>query len=151
MLVSFRGRCSFIQYMPQKPAKYGIKMYSMCDSQTFYTFNIIIYCGTQKPGPYETSNKPFDIVKTLTEPLKRTNRNVTTDNWFSSYPLAAYLSSVGLTFLGTLRKNKSKIPDIFMTENKNLVPGGYLFGYNDTSTLVSYVTKKKKVVLDLST
>lgn len=151
MLVSFRGRCSFIQYMPQKPAKYGIKIYSMCDSQTFYTFNMIIYCGTQKPGPYETSNKPFDIVKTLTEPLKRTNRNVTTDNWFSSYPLAEYLSSVGLTFLGTLRKNKSEIPAIFVTENKNLVPGSYLFGYNDTSTLVSYVTKKKKVVLVLST
>jgi len=151
MLVSFRGRCSFIQYMPQKPAKYGIKMYSMCDSQTFYTFNMIIYCGTQKPGPYETSNKPFDIVKTLTELLKRTNRNVTTDNWFSSYPLAEYLSSVGLTFLGTLRKNKSEIPAIFVTENKNLVPGSYLFGYNDTPTLVSYVTKKKKIVLVLST
>lgn len=38
-----------------------------------------------------------------------------------------------------------------MTENKNLIPGGHLFGYNDTSTLVSYVTKKKKVVLVLST
>lgn len=91
MLVSFRGRCSFIQYMPQKLAKYGIKVYSMCDSQTFYTYNMFIYCGTQKPEPYVTSNKPFDIVKNLTEPLKRTNRNVTTDYWFSSYPLAEYL------------------------------------------------------------
>jgi len=104
MLVSFRGRCSFIQYMPQKPAKYGEKIYSMCDSQTYYTYNMLIYCGTQHPGPFVTSNKPFDIVKNLTEPLKHTNRNVTTDNWFSSYSLAEYLLSVGLTFLGTLRK-----------------------------------------------
>lgn len=42
MLVYFRGRCSFIQYMPQKPAKYGIKVYSMCDSQKFYTYNMFI-------------------------------------------------------------------------------------------------------------
>ncbi|XP_039297452.1 piggyBac transposable element-derived protein 4-like [Nilaparvata lugens] len=42
MLVAFRGRCSFIQYMPQKPAKYGLKIYASCDSQTFYTNNMLI-------------------------------------------------------------------------------------------------------------
>lgn len=87
----------------------------------------------------------------MTEPLKRTNRNVITDNWFSSYPLAEYLLSVGLTFLVTLRKNKAEISAKFVTENKNLVAGSYLFSYNDNCTLVSSVTKKKKVVLVLST
>lgn len=58
---------------------------------------------------------------------------------------------MGLTFLGTLRKKKAEIPAKFVTENKNLTPGSYLFGYNDTSTLISFVTKKKKVVLVLST
>lgn len=80
MLVAFRGPCNFIQYIPNKPAKYGLKIYAICDSQTFYTYNMIIHCGTQRPGLYiTTSNKPFDIVKNLCDPLKKTY-NVTTDN-----------------------------------------------------------------------
>ena len=31
-LVPFRGRCKFKQYMPSKPAKYGIKIFWLCDS-----------------------------------------------------------------------------------------------------------------------
>ena len=57
MLFAFRGRCGFVQYMPQKPAKYGLKFYGLCDSKTFYTSNFEIYCGKQKPGPYDVSNK----------------------------------------------------------------------------------------------
>ena len=30
-LVPFRGRCSFKQYMPSKPAKYGLKFCCLCD------------------------------------------------------------------------------------------------------------------------
>ena len=33
-LVPFRGRCSFIQYIPSKPAKYGIKIFALCDAKT---------------------------------------------------------------------------------------------------------------------
>ncbi len=34
MLVGFRGQCPFRQYIPSKPAKYGIKIYSIVDSRT---------------------------------------------------------------------------------------------------------------------
>nr|CAH7721810.1 unnamed protein product [Callosobruchus chinensis] len=122
----------------------------MCDSQTYYTYNLEIYCGIQKDGPYVCSNKPFDLVKRLVKPLEKSNRNITTDNYFSSIQLADYLLTVGLTFLGTLRKNKAEIPPPFV-KNRNLVPGNYLFGCQDDKTLVSLVTKKKKVVLVLST
>lgn len=112
---------------------------------------MIIYCGIQKPGFYITSNKPFDIVNHLIETLKRPNRNFTTAICFSSYPLAEYLLSVGLSFLGTLRKYKAVIPAKFVIENKIPVPGSYLFRRNDILTLASFVTKKKKIVLVLST
>lgn len=105
MLHPFRGRCSFIQYMPQKPAKYGLKIYALCDSRTHYTWNFEIYCGKQHDGPYQISNKPLEIVKRLTEPLKNSHRNVTTDNYYTSYPLAEYLLQNGLTLIGTLKKN----------------------------------------------
>lgn len=126
-------------------------MYALCDFQTCYTNNFIIYCGTQKPGPFVTSNRPFHVVKCLNDPLIKSNRNITSDSWFSSYPLAEYLLTIWMTFLGALRKNKSDIPPDFVTENKKLVPGSHIFECNYTSTLVSLVTKKQNVVLILST
>lgn len=35
-LLPFRGKCPFRQYIPTKPAKYGIKVWSACDSETSY-------------------------------------------------------------------------------------------------------------------
>jgi hypothetical protein len=35
-LVATRGRCSFRQYIPSKPGKYGIKIFWACDSATSY-------------------------------------------------------------------------------------------------------------------
>lgn len=151
MLVAFRGRCGFIQYMPQKPAKYGLKYYALCDSKTFYTYSLELYCGKQLVGPYgNNSNKPTDIVKRLVEPIKNSNRNLTTDNYYTSYPLAEHLLQVGLTLLGTMKRNKREIPPEFISE-KNRQVGSSLSGFQNDMSLTSYVTKKKKCVIILST
>ena len=44
-LVKFRGRSTFKVYMPSKPGKYGLKIWTLCDVKTFYCFNIDIYLG----------------------------------------------------------------------------------------------------------
>jgi hypothetical protein len=38
-IVSFKGRIWFLQYLPNKPNKWGMKAYSLADSVTGYTFN----------------------------------------------------------------------------------------------------------------
>lgn len=48
-LVAFRGRCPFKQYIPSKPAKYGIKIWTLCDSKTSYVWKLQIYIG-KDPG-----------------------------------------------------------------------------------------------------
>ena len=48
-LVSFRGRCSFKQYIPSKPGKYGLKIFWNCDSKSSYPLKGEIYLGRQ-PG-----------------------------------------------------------------------------------------------------
>ncbi|CAH2003549.1 unnamed protein product [Acanthoscelides obtectus] len=149
MLHPFRGRCGFVQYMPQKPPKYGIKIYALCDSRTYYTWNLEIYCGQQRDGPFQTSNKPFDIVRRLVDPLNNSKRNLTTDNHYTSYPLADYLLQNGLTLIGTIKKNKKEIPPEFLP-NKARIVGSKLFGFQDEINLVSYVPKKNKAVIILS-
>ncbi|XP_025207174.1 piggyBac transposable element-derived protein 4-like [Melanaphis sacchari] len=121
MLYAFRGRCSFIQYMPAKPAKYGLKLYALCDAKTFYVYNFEIYCGKQNPGQFLVSNKPFDIVMRLIEPLKTSKRNLTTDNYYGSYPLAQELLKKGITLVTTLKKNKTDIPPGFLPNPKPVI------------------------------
>ncbi|XP_055950804.1 piggyBac transposable element-derived protein 4-like [Argiope bruennichi] len=121
MLHPFRGRCSWIQYIPNKPAKYGIKIFTLCDAETFYCSNMEIYIGKQPPGLFTVENKPLDIGKRLVMPIENSNKNLTTDNWYTSFPLVDYLLGKKITFIGT--KNK---------------------------TLVSYVPKKNKAVVLVS-
>ena len=44
-LYSYRGRCAFKQYIPSKPAKYGIKLWSHVDVQSGYLLDTNIYAG----------------------------------------------------------------------------------------------------------
>jgi hypothetical protein len=53
-IVSFKGRIWFLQYLPNKPNKWGMKAYSLADSVTGYTFNWMLYAG--KDDSLDTSD-----------------------------------------------------------------------------------------------
>ncbi|KAJ8932153.1 hypothetical protein NQ318_009264 [Aromia moschata] len=55
MMVGFRGKCPFRQYIKSKLDKYGIKLYPLVDAATFYVLNIELYAGKQ-PVPDQLSN-----------------------------------------------------------------------------------------------
>ncbi|CAK1598285.1 unnamed protein product [Parnassius mnemosyne] len=152
MLLAFRGRCKFRQYIPTKPAKYGIKVLAMVDAQNFYIFNLEIYAGKQPEGPFSVNNKPFDVVNRLVLPISKTGRNVTFDNWFTSYELVSHLlNEHKLTSVGTVRKNKRVLPNKFLkTSDRDADVYSSKFGFQKDITLVSYIPKKKKVVLLIS-
>lgn len=149
-LEAFRGRCPFRQYMPLKPNKYGIKIFALCDAKMFYTYNLEVYVGTQPEGPFSRDNTGMAIVQRLCEPIYGSRRNVTTDRWFTSFPLAEYLLQQGLTTIGTIRCNKRELPPEFVQRNTRPI-GSSMFGFGDNCTIVSYIPKKNKNVLLIST
>lgn len=150
MLHACRCRCDFLQYMSGKPAKIGIKMQAFVDAVTFYTWNLELYCGQHPEGPHKVSNSPAAIVKRLVEPLEKSNRNITFDNSYTSKDLAADLLKKGLTCLGTLKKNKREIPPEFLA-NKSRELKSSLFGFQEDTMMVSFVPKKNKSVILMST
>lgn len=148
-LEAFRGRCRFRQYIPSKPAKYGIKIFALCDSKTFYTSNLEIYCGKQPEGPWKISNKSEDVVKRMSEHIYGSGRNITADNWFSAVDLVDFLKSKKLSYVGTLKKNRKGIP----AELKNIKHrplNSSFFVFSDNSSIVSFVPAPKKNVLLIS-
>lgn len=116
MLVPFRGRCGFKVYMPKKPSKYGIKIQCLCDSKTSYLYNAYIYTGKDSDGvglqPTELKlQKPTQTIVRLCQPVKNTHPNITCDNYFTSIESADILTNkMGLTMVGTMRKDKLVIP-----------------------------------------
>lgn len=149
-LLSFKGRCPFLVYIPSKPDKYGMKIVCMCDARTYYMLTAISYIGKENRGP-NPLQLPTYYAKVLSEPIHGTNRNITLDNWFTSIPLAeTMLRDHDLTIIGTLRKNKPEIPVSFQPNNKKEVLSSQ-FAFDREKTLVSFCPRKGKAVLMIST
>lgn len=149
-LEAFRGRCGFRQYMPNKPNKYGIKIFALADSKTFYAMNLEVYVGKQPDGPYAVDNSASAVVQRMCKSIKGSGRNVTCDNWFSGIDLVkCLLQDYGLTFLGTIRKNKRELPIEFSCPSKRPVASS-MFAFHKDITLVSYIPKQSKNVLLVS-
>jgi len=109
-----------------------------------------VYLGKQ----HETSQKEVQIGKkailTLMEPYFNTKRCLCADNFFSSIPLCKQLWEYGIEYLGTLRANKIEIPEAFL-KNKKRSPESTLFAFQKELTIASYVPKKDKAVILVST
>ena len=70
-LVPFQGRCKFLQYMPSKPAKYGIKIWWMCDSLVPYAVDGDVYFGRQ-PGESRQQNLGKATILNLSRGISKT-------------------------------------------------------------------------------
>lgn len=149
-LYAFRGNCPFRQFIPSKPNKYGLKYWCLVDVETSYLLDTDIYTGKAKKEDANAKGVGLNVTLKLMEEYFGTFRHLCVDNFFSSMPLAARLWKESITFTGTLRKNKAEIPLSFLPSHTRPIQSS-LFAFHDQYTLVSYVPKKNKAVVLLST
>ena len=111
-LMPTRGRCSFRQFLPSKPRKYGIKIFWCCNSGTAYPLNGEVYLGRQSEtaAAAKGTDRISDLVKRLVHPWINSDRTATTDNYFTSAELAEDLLRINTTLVGTMRRNRKEIP-----------------------------------------
>ncbi|XP_049927217.1 piggyBac transposable element-derived protein 4-like [Epinephelus moara] len=146
-LVPYRGRCEFRQYMPMKPARYGLKMWVTCDVQTSYAWRVSVYTGREAGAPAER-NQGRRVVLEMTEGLRGVT--VTCDNFFSSFGLAEELLRRKIAMVGTMRKSRPELPPELLRVRRREVLSS-IFAFTQTHTLVSYIPKRGKNVVLLST
>ncbi|KRX37671.1 PiggyBac transposable element-derived protein 4 [Trichinella murrelli] len=120
-LIPSKSRRSFRQYIPKKPAKYGIKVWTLCDAKTSYAWNMQIYTGKRASGIHG-KNQGMRVVIDLTAGLK--GNNSICDHFFTSHELAMQLLKT--YFVST-------------------------FAFSEDCTIISYLPKKNKNVMVLST
>ena len=123
-MVKFNGRIGFKQYMPRKAAKWGLKYFSLNESETGYTCAWKLFTGSQPmPPPRETTiayaathhppNLPAQgkVVMDLLKGLEHKGHCIYMDNWFNSPALVSKLSQLGFGACGTVRYTTRGIPD----------------------------------------
>lgn len=109
----YKGRLGWIQYIPLKRARFGIKLYMLCESKTGYVWATIIYTGkgTEMNEKYKdlpaVSSK---IVMTLMDPLLGIGHCLTTDNFYTSPQLADLLIQNRTDTYGTVKPNRKEMP-----------------------------------------
>ena len=108
MLQKFCGRCKFRQYMPSKSGRYGIKYWILADVENHYCYNAIPCLGKETEFP--AVNLGAQVVKSLVEPIKGTNRIITFDCYFASVDLFEELFKDKLTAVGTVMPNRKDLP-----------------------------------------
>lgn len=133
--------------MPSKPAKYGIKIWVACDAQSSYAWKMQVYTGKPTSGGPE-KNQGMRVVLDVTDGLR--GHNVTCDNFFTSYELSQQLLKRKITMVGTVRKNKPELPPALLA-TRGREAFSSKFAFTPTTTLVSYLPKRNKNVVLLST
>ncbi|XP_034060484.1 piggyBac transposable element-derived protein 4-like isoform X1 [Gymnodraco acuticeps] len=145
-LVPFRGRCKFRQYIPSKPAKYGLKIWVTADVETSYAWKCQIYTG-KAAGSAAEVGQGKRVVLEMTEGLQ--GITVTCDHFFTSYALVQELLKRKVALVGTIRRNKPELPSKLLQVRQRAALSS-LFGFTKNTTAVSYIPKRGRNVLLLS-
>ncbi|KAL8589454.1 hypothetical protein ACOMHN_061665 [Nucella lapillus] len=111
-MIKFKGRCGFLQYMPAKPTKWGVKVWALCDADSFYMLNYSVHTGRINDLPAGSGEPLGDrVVKHLVEPLLHSWRTIYFDNYFTSVSLIDYLFKNETLACGTVRNNRKGLPE----------------------------------------
>ena len=133
--------------MPQKPEKFALKFWLICDCKTSFVLRAEPYTGSDEKRQLPLGEH---VVMKLMEPYFQTGINVTTDNFFTTLRVARNLLQRDITMVGTLRPNRREIPAEMHMKNERLYTSKFAFSEDDNVMLTSYKAKQNKTVFLLS-
>lgn len=108
-MVKFKGRLGFRQYMPAKPTKWGVKIWSLCESTTGYMSRFQVYTGRDH-GRMEHGLSHRVVTDLMNGLDGGSGATVFMDNYYTSVPLLEELKAGGVNACGTVRSNRRGLP-----------------------------------------
>jgi hypothetical protein len=145
-MIAFIGRCAFIQYMKDKPTKWGFKMWKLCDI-TGYLYCFDIYTG-KKDTVKSNFGLAYDVVMNLVKKLPKATYHLFMDNFYTGIQLVRDLLCMNIYATGTVRANREGFPQS-VRDWKVKNPGDS--GYKMKDGVLAFKWKDTKDVCMLST
>lgn len=108
-MIPWRGNLSFRVFNHDKPDKYGIKPFLLCDAENGYCCQFELYVG--KRDNVSEKGATYDLVMRLMQRYLHGGYQLYVDNFYTSPQLFMdlYCHNTGAT--GTLRTNRKGVPN----------------------------------------
>jgi hypothetical protein len=122
---------TFLSYMKEKPAKFGLKIYQSASSRSHFVNSFRIYTGSghsygQGDDPCTLSSE--QVVLDLIRDFKTDGKvAVCFDNAFTSVALVELLEKMGIAAYGIIKANRQRIPVKFEEEMEKLEEGQFVW------------------------
>merc|ERR1712197_297235 len=109
-MILYKGRAvNYVQYMPAKPIKHGVKVYMICCAASSILLAFEIYVGREGDDKDGSALAICDRLITAAGLAVHRGRVLFTDNWYTTVPLAMHLfKKYGWLFTGTLTPTEKK-------------------------------------------
>ncbi|XP_057314098.1 piggyBac transposable element-derived protein 4-like isoform X1 [Hydractinia symbiolongicarpus] len=110
-MIGMKSRVGFIQYMPKKPKKFGVKVWACCEAESSFCLKFQIYTGASDTGAeHGLSHR---VVFDLMENYLDRNYHLFIDNFYTSLNLIKSLKDRQTYACGTIRTNRGEFPKRF--------------------------------------
>ena len=108
-MIAYSAVLGFLQYIPMKPIKKGIRLWARSCSETGYMDWFNVYLGQRECYPKGLGHH---IVSNLTDGIQRSNGHLYMDNFFTSCQLFSDPLENGLYACGTTQPQWSGFPQL---------------------------------------
>jgi hypothetical protein len=109
VIVLFKGKVIFRQYIPKKHKQFGIKIYKLCDALG-YTYDMSVYLGKQRLLATQQMSATHGTVVELVKRVRGLGHKLYMDSYFSSPALIDDLVGRKINCCGTVRNNRRGMP-----------------------------------------
>ncbi|KAG8238671.1 hypothetical protein J437_LFUL018385 [Ladona fulva] len=111
-LMLFKGRLFFKQYIPSKRNRFGVILFVICDCETGYILDFIVYTGSDSDIADQNCDlgESGDIVSTLINSYLEKGYILYVDNWYTSPALFCWLHDRATNACGTVRRSRKNMP-----------------------------------------
>jgi len=142
-MIPTKNSLSIKQYLKDKPIKWGLKTFMLCESSSGYIVNAEVYTGKVEPDPQIPVELGVtgDLVAWLCKPFEGWNHCVFTDRFCTSVNVAEYLlDKQGTRLCGTAMTNRKKFPKQII--QKKMERSSHSLLYNGKTDAVVWCDKK---------
>jgi hypothetical protein len=122
VIVQFKGRVIFRQYVPKKRKRFGIKIYKLLDDSG-YTYDMRVYFGKDSHFATDDMTATHTTVRHLTHRVEGLGHKLFMDNFFSSPRLFDDLKRCKINSCGTVRPDRKDMPPDFGPKKTKIEKG----------------------------
>ena len=141
MMIGTRCKVSFLQYMPKKSTKFGIKVWVLVEAKTEYVLSLQVYTGAEN-GPEKDLGKR--VVMNLMHSYQGKNHLLYIDSFYTSPALLIDLLAKGVYCTGTVRSNRKEFPLALVPLGSKAKIGSYRFATSTKHQLIAAWWKDRR-------